>query len=158
MDQKLLEQTISQLAEVVIMPRDSALTTGRTQYAQTNGHVGVIIQKLRPRPATCQDCSQQLESSPNRSFSWRNNQWREHCSGCNRFRDPKTGQFPEVKSKVGLDSNQSQPTEHQSKPTEPETIWCFHEQVIEREYRGSLIQEFVRTPVEILLHPIDARD
>ena len=154
MEQKRFEQLVSQVADVELRPRDRPTLSASGEHWLTQDTGGMKIRSLRLPHRQCGDCERVFEGAPQRSFSRRAGQWREHCAGCNSYRDPRTGEFePRFKSKA-VKPTKPQPTPAQQSPlSEPESIVCFHRQVVERECHGSLIREYVNHPVEIQLLP-----
>lgn len=154
MEQKRFEQLVSQVADIELRPRDQPVLsdTGEHWLSQDTG--GMKIRNLRMPPRKCADCDRVFEGAPTRSFSRRGGQWREHCAGCNSYRDRVTGQFESRLKSIALRPTKPLPTPAPQSPrTEPETTFCVHQQVIERDCHESLIREYVSHPVEIQLFP-----
>lgn len=154
MEQKRFEQLVSQVADVELRPRDQPVLSASGEHWLTRDTGGMRILSLRLPHRQCSDCERVFEGAPERSFSRRAGEWREHCGGCNSYRNARTGEFePRFKSKAVRPTKPLPTPAQQSPQPEPESIVCFHRQVIERDCHGSLIREYVDHPVEIQLFP-----
>jgi hypothetical protein len=64
--------------------------------AQPNQSVPPEILRLKPYARTCEDCRQSCDSTrcvERKLYVTGVKHWREYCNYCERFRDPRTGEF-----------------------------------------------------------------
>lgn len=164
MDQKKLEEFCYQHAEC-FRHADARTADKRVQLTESDSQP-VVVKRLLPLPHNCEDCGRSLPDRKVRSHYLKPEGWRSHCSGCNRMRQPGSdvfGQTTGVKaSERGVNRlgprpellpepiEQPQPVP-QSIPTEVcpngHDLVGFVEQVVVREYHGSVIKEYSRIPV-----------